>query len=115
MATIKSISALVFHVKDLEKTQRFYENLGFKFGAPKGDYLITYVNWFSIEFYKANANTKGSGAHTLISVDNIDEFYGEVVSKGFKPEGEPKDTPTKRREFALQDPDGYKLVFFTKK
>jgi hypothetical protein len=28
---------------------------------------------------------------------------------------EPQDTPMKRREFMLLDPDGYKLVFFTKK
>jgi catechol 2,3-dioxygenase-like lactoylglutathione lyase family enzyme len=115
MATIKSVSALVFNVQNLEKTKKFYEELGFRFGTPKGDYLIAYINWFSVEFHPGKPESKDSGAHTQLSVDNVDEFYEEVKSKGMKPEGEPKDTPMKRREFMLIDPDGYKLVFFTKK
>jgi predicted lactoylglutathione lyase len=115
MATIKSISALVFHVKDLNKTKKFYEDLGFRFGTPKGEYLIAYINWFSVEFHPGTPEMKGTGAQTQLSVDNVDEFYEEVKSKGMKPQSEPKDTPMKRREFMLIDPDGYRLVFFTKK
>jgi catechol 2,3-dioxygenase-like lactoylglutathione lyase family enzyme len=115
MAQIKSISALVFNVRDLEKTKKFYDDLGFKFGAPKGNYLIAYINWFSVEFHPGSSKNTGGGAHTQLSVDDVDAFYEDVVAKGMKPEGEPKDTPMKRREFMLLDPDGYKLVFFTKK
>jgi catechol 2,3-dioxygenase-like lactoylglutathione lyase family enzyme len=115
MAVIKSISALVFYVADLNKTKKFYEDLGFRFGEPKGDYLTAYINWFSVEFHPGKADSKGSGAQTQLSVDDVDDFYDLVKSKGLKPEGEPKDTPMKRREFILLDPDGYKLVFFTKK
>jgi catechol 2,3-dioxygenase-like lactoylglutathione lyase family enzyme len=115
MAVIKSISALVFNVKDLGRTKKFYEGLGFRFGTPKGDYLTAYINWFSVEFHPGKPATKDSGAHTQISVDDVDEFYEEVKSKGMKPEGEPEDTAMGRREFMLLDPDGYKLVFFTKK
>jgi catechol 2,3-dioxygenase-like lactoylglutathione lyase family enzyme len=115
MATIKSVSALVFKVKDLDKTKKFYEDLGFRFGTPKGDYLIAYINWFSVEFHPGSADTKGSGAQTQLSVDDVDNFYEFVKSKGMKPVNEPQDTPMKRREFMLLDPDGYKLVFFTKK
>jgi catechol 2,3-dioxygenase-like lactoylglutathione lyase family enzyme len=115
MATIKSISALVFQVKDLDKTKKFYEDLGFRFGTPKGDYLIAYINWFSVEFRQGEAKNIGGGAQTQLSVDNVDEFYEETKSKGMRPESEPEDTPMKRREFVLLDPDGYRLVFFTKK
>jgi catechol 2,3-dioxygenase-like lactoylglutathione lyase family enzyme len=115
MATIKSVSALVFNVSDLEKTKKFYEDLGFRFGTPKDDYLIAYINWFSVEFHPGKPESKGSGAHTQLSVDDVDEFYEDVKSKGMKPEDEPHDTPMKRREFMLHDLDGYKLVFFTKK
>jgi predicted lactoylglutathione lyase len=115
MATIKSISALVFTVKDLNKSKKFYEDLGFKFGTPKGDYLIAYINWFSVEFHPGKPGNAGGGAQTQLSVDNVDEFYEEVKSKSMKPAAEPQDTPMKRREFMLLDPDGYKLVFFTKK
>jgi catechol 2,3-dioxygenase-like lactoylglutathione lyase family enzyme len=115
MAKIKSISALVFHVKDLDKTQKFYEDLGFRFETRKGDYLKAYINWFWVEFYKGEADTKGAGVYIQLSVDDVDEFYKDIVAKGMKPESEPKDIPAGRRDFLLLDPDGYKLVFFTKK
>jgi hypothetical protein len=38
-----------------------------------------------------------------------------VVAQGMKPEGEPERTPSGDWEFALRDPDGYRLVFFQKK
>jgi uncharacterized glyoxalase superfamily protein PhnB len=73
------------------------------------------LNWFSVEFHQGEAKNTGGGAQTQLSVDDVDEFYEEVKSKGMKPESEPQDTPMKRREFILLDPDGYKLAFFTKK
>jgi catechol 2,3-dioxygenase-like lactoylglutathione lyase family enzyme len=115
MAVIKSISALVFYVADLNKTKKFYEDLGFRFGEPKGDYLIAYINWFSVEFHPGEAKNTGGGAQTQLSVDDVDEFYEEIKSKGLRPVSEPEDTTMKRREFMLLDPDGYKLAFFTKK
>ena len=113
MAKIKSISALVFYVKDLDKTQKFYEDLGFRFEEKKGDYLKAYINWFWVEFYEGSA--KGAGAYIQLSVDDVDEFYKEMTAKGVKPEHEPKDIPAGRREFLLKDPDNYPLVFFQKK
>jgi catechol 2,3-dioxygenase-like lactoylglutathione lyase family enzyme len=115
MAKIKSISALVFYVKDLNKTQKFYEGLGFRFEEKKGDYLKAYINWFWIEFYEGEGDTKAAGVHPQLSVDDVDEFYKDVVAKGMEPESEPRDIPAGRREFLLKDPDGYPLVFFTKK
>jgi uncharacterized glyoxalase superfamily protein PhnB len=50
-----------------------------------------------------------------INVEDVDEFYKGAVEKGMKPKAEPRDLPFGRREFALSDPDGYELVFFTKK
>jgi catechol 2,3-dioxygenase-like lactoylglutathione lyase family enzyme len=113
MAIIKSISGIVFYVSDLEKSKNFYEDLGFRFGTPKGDYITAYINWFWVELHPGEP--KVGGAATQISVDSVDEFYEDVKSKGMKPEGGPKDIPQGRREFILGDPDGYKLAFFTKK
>jgi hypothetical protein len=48
-------------------------------------------------------------------VDDIEEFHKAVVSEGLKPAGEPERAPSGNREFALQDPDGYNIVFFQKK
>jgi catechol 2,3-dioxygenase-like lactoylglutathione lyase family enzyme len=115
MARIKSISGLVFKVKDLNKTRKFYEDLEFRFGTPKGNYLTAYINWFWVEFHEGNTNNSEFGVLPHINVDDIDEFHKSVVEKGMKPEGEPRDLPSGRREFTLPDPDGYRLVFFTKK
>jgi catechol 2,3-dioxygenase-like lactoylglutathione lyase family enzyme len=129
MAKIKSISALVLYVKDLEKTQKFYEDLGFRFEERQADYMKAYINWFWVEFVlkdKAeesvfkkiadlDAEPKGAGLLVHLSVDNTDEFYDELVAKGIKPSSKPQDFKWGRREFVVCDPDGYKLVFFQKK
>jgi len=130
MASIKSISAFLLCVKDLEKTREFYEKLGFRFASNTEDYLKAYINWFWVEFvpldkveesvFKKESDIeksehRGSGIFIELSVDNVDEFYEEVKEKGLKSASEPRDWPWGRREFVLRDPDGYKLVFFTKK
>jgi catechol 2,3-dioxygenase-like lactoylglutathione lyase family enzyme len=127
---IKSISGLLFCAKDLEATKDFYDKLGFKFASNTEDYLKAYINWFWVEFVPVDkveesvfkkesgieeSDHKGTGLFIELSVDNVDEFYEEVKAKGLKPSSEPRDWPWGRREFILRDPDGYKLVFFTKK
>jgi catechol 2,3-dioxygenase-like lactoylglutathione lyase family enzyme len=113
MWKINSISGLVFKVKDLDKTKQFYTDLGFRV-EEKGNYDIAYVNWFWIEFHKGNSDNGKTGSFLHISIKGLDEYYGELVKKGLKPLGEPRDLPFGRREFELIDPDGYKLTFFEK-
>jgi catechol 2,3-dioxygenase-like lactoylglutathione lyase family enzyme len=124
---IKSISGVVCFVGNLDKTAAFYEKLGFRFGKRTEDRLITYVNWFWVDFVtvgkddearfqkEAGLPNKGSGTFLCMSVDDVDVFYKSILSKGLIPSSEPSDRPTGRREFVLRDPDGYKLVFFQKK
>jgi catechol 2,3-dioxygenase-like lactoylglutathione lyase family enzyme len=130
MAKIKSISGLLFCVKDLDDTKEFYEKLGFRFASETEGYLKGYINWFWVEFVPLDkveptlfqkiadiedVKGKGAGLFIELNVDNVDEFYDELKSKGLKPSSEPRDWPWGRREFVLRDPDGYKLVFFQKK
>jgi len=63
---------------------------------------------------EAVTEPKGAGLFLYIKVDDVDEFYQGVLAKGLKPSSEPRDWPWGNREFALRDPDGYKLVFFNK-
>ncbi|SRR5260221_4571926 len=124
---IKSVSSLTFYVKDLEKTAKFYESLGFEKRKDGENTVTLYSNWFSItfvginaenkpEFQKdAKAENKGAGIFIYLSVDNVDEAYKDLVAMGIKPSTEPKDWPWGNREFVLKDPDGYKLVIFKKK
>lgn len=133
---IKSVSGFACFVKDLSKTVKFYEVLGFQskktspasYPAPnKGGNVTLYSNWFWIDFisesdkdrseYKKvnKLTTKGGGSFIYFSVDNVDDFYKMLLSKKIKPLTKPQDQPWGNREFILRDPDGYNLVIFKRK
>ena len=57
-------------------------------------------------------DNKGAGLFLYFEVDDVDEYYEDLLSKGLKPSSEPRDWPWGNREFVIRDPDGYKLVFF---
>ncbi|MEI9913419.1 MAG: VOC family protein [Candidatus Saccharibacteria bacterium] len=121
---MKSVSGFVCYVKDIDKTTDFYETLGFVFDKKEPDHASMHLNFFWMDFHpqdkedkpefqkEANLENKGAGMFVYISVDDVDEFYKELSDKGLKPSSEPRDWPWGNREFALRDPDGYKLVFF---
>ncbi len=113
---ITSISGYSCYVKDLEKTAKFYQELGFLSGKSEEDRKVFRINWFSVEFIldKEKAG-KGEGVLFGMTVDNAEETYKELVAKGLKPESEPKVRPDGKNGFILKDPDGYQLLFFTKK
>jgi catechol 2,3-dioxygenase-like lactoylglutathione lyase family enzyme len=122
-----SISGITCYVKDLERTRKFYETLGFRPGKEEPGRATFYVNWFFVTFIaqdeeddatlrkEAELPNKGSGLLLYIKVDDVDAFHKAARAKRLKPEGKPEVQPTGNREFVLRDPDGYKLVFFQKK
>ncbi len=126
---MNSVSGILWLVKDLDKTVMFYEKLGFNFKTRSPDYAAAYLNWFWMEFVVqdkaekslfqkeadlAEGNPRGAGLFVHISVENVDEFYEEMIIKGLTPASEPRDFPWGRREFVIRDPDNYRLVFFHK-
>jgi len=50
-----------------------------------------------------------------LSVDDVDGFQKELISKGLKPATKPQDQPWGNREFMLRYPDGYNFVIFKRK
>jgi len=110
-----SISSLLYYVKDIDKTKKFYEDLDFFFDK-KTDRVVTYLNWFSIEFRQADKEmTNDCGEFVYVKVDSVDEMKARLESKGIKPESEPKDVGGGVKELQVRDPDGYRLTFFQKK
>lgn len=115
---INSISGVVYRVKDLDETVKFYETLGFRMGKREEGEATCYVNWFWVKFVADDdAGSESEVLPTLyMKVDDIDDFYGSVVANGFTPLTEPrKDRSGGPREFVMEDPDGNKLAFFAKK
>ncbi len=111
---ISSISGLVYRVRDLAKTTAFYQTLGFRLGKSDERQVTCYVNWFWVTFTVEGDGEAGPGPALYLKVDDIDDFYGAVLANGFSPETEPRKQKGGNREFLILDPDGNKLVFFTK-
>lgn len=110
-----SVSSLLYYVSDIDKTKEFYEALGFQFDT-KADRVVTFLNWFSIEFRKAEGPAQAnSGEYVYVKVDSVDEMKARLEAKGIKPAGEPKDVGGGVTELQVRDPDGYRLTFFQKK
>jgi catechol 2,3-dioxygenase-like lactoylglutathione lyase family enzyme len=124
---MKSVAGIICLVEDLNRSKQFYESLGFEFKkSVPGISATAYLNWFWIEFLlnerviteafkeDATVSTKGAGQYIHINVEDVDQFYQWLIAKGLEPFSEPDNFPWGHREFVLIDPDGYKLVFFSK-
>ena len=113
---------ILLYVSNLEKTADFYEKLDFEVIKRTENYVAAKLYDFEIHcydqskvFFKQDVERfKGAGVFIYISVDDVDTKYSELVSKGLKPSGEPKDFGWGNREFAIKDPDGYKIIFYKK-
>jgi catechol 2,3-dioxygenase-like lactoylglutathione lyase family enzyme len=121
---LKSVSSLLLYVEDLARSKDFYSKLGFIIHEETDKQIVVRLNWFKIqlidqtkaEFKKDFTEIeKGAGTFTYISVEDVDDYYKDIVSKGIKPSSEPKDWEWGNREFVVKDPDGYRYVFFKAK
>lgn len=116
---LKSVAGFLILVSDLKKSEQFYKDLGFEVNNS-GGMTSAKLNWFRIwmvdqkesNFQQDVERFKGGGIYIYLRVDDVDQTYQDLKKKGFEPSSEPKDWPWGNREFALKDPDGYKLVFY---
>lgn len=115
MLKLISVSSLLYYVQDVAKTKPFYETIGFQF-EKKDDRVVTYLNWFSIEFRQAEKPMDNAcGEVVYIKVSSLDELQAKLKTNGIKTDGEPQDVGGGVRELQVRDPDGYRLTFFEKK
>lgn len=118
---IKRIHSNLYFVKNLENTAKFYENLGFEVSKFEDavrikleDFTLAFMDESKVLISKeAGLEPKGLGVFTYVEVDDVDARFEEIKTNGITPSGEPKDWPWGKREFAVKDPDGYKIVFYS--
>ncbi len=108
-------------VKDIHKSQAFYEKLGFQqvAGEPSQNWLIlrngtTTIGLFQGMFEK-NIMTFNPGwdkdQNTLPSFQDVRELQAELIASGITPDV-PADTDTTGpASFVIQDPDGNPILF----
>ena len=70
------------------------------------------------DFHTANAEAMeaatGGGVLVYIPVEDVDAYHQTISSGGAQPICEPETQFYGIRDFALQDPDGYRLIFYSR-
>ncbi|MCL2869294.1 VOC family protein [Candidatus Saccharibacteria bacterium] len=120
MTNIKRLHSNLYFVKDLAKTAEFYEKLGFDVDQSDdtvrikpGDFTLAFMDESKVQIDKeAGMEPKGLGIFTYVEVENVDEQHKSVVANGVQPSSEPTSFPWGKREFAVKDPDGFKIIFY---
>lgn len=120
-STIKRVHSNLYFVRNLGATAEFYKNLGFEVATSEdavriklNDFTLAFMDESQVEITsEAGATPKGLGAFTYIETNNVDEQFRLITNNGIKASSEPKDWPWGKREFAVKDPDGYKIVFYS--
>ncbi len=114
---------ILLYVSNLNKTVSFYRELGFEVterrmdnyvSAKLGDFELRCYDQSKVFFQQDVDRFKGAGVFIYINIDDVDMKYSDLVNKGLTPSGQPKDFEWGNREFAIKDPDGYKIVFYRK-
>jgi catechol 2,3-dioxygenase-like lactoylglutathione lyase family enzyme len=118
---IKRIHSTLFYAHDLDRTARFYEDLGFDVEKGEdgvriklGDFRLAFIDENKTPIKnESNLTPKGLGIFTYVEVEDVNAYFQRLKEKNIKTSSEPRDWPWGKREFAIKDPDGYKLVFFS--
>lgn len=118
---LKNFHSTLLYANNLKKTIQFYRKLGFRVERKHDSAHIRLKN-FTLAFIdehktpitkEAGAKPKGLGVFTYIQVENVDKYFRALKKKGVRTSSAPRDWPWGKREFAVKDPDGYKLIFYT--
>lgn len=114
--------------KKLQETKNFYtEVLGFGVSFENEFYVLLHTPNHSdeISFLQPNHPSQkpifqtpfnGKGVYLTVEVENVDEVYKQLKSKGISMEIEIRDEPWGDRHFAIVDPNGIgiDIVTYTK-
>jgi catechol 2,3-dioxygenase-like lactoylglutathione lyase family enzyme len=108
---IKSLASLVLQVADVDRSSRFYQDLGFLESKADGNSREVRMNWFKVRFEPADgATTGGAGIQIGLSVDDLAEMRQKLDELGARPTD-----ATGRGGLLASDPDGYQLLLFQAK
>ena len=111
---VEKLSAVTLFVKDMKRSVRFYKtDLGMEllYGSPDSAFTSFSLGASYINLVLDRDYTFSHWGRIIFYVDDVDEFYRRVVSKGLSPLTEPQNADWQERYFHLSDPDGHELSF----
>jgi catechol 2,3-dioxygenase-like lactoylglutathione lyase family enzyme len=108
----------VLAVQDLERSTRFYVDiLGFQ-RDPVNAKGWSFVSKDSFKLMLGECADEVPAAEvgnhawfTRVIVSGLDEFYGELVSRGVEVVSQPADRAYGLRECVIRTPDGHRIMF----
>jgi catechol 2,3-dioxygenase-like lactoylglutathione lyase family enzyme len=110
-------SRCVLAVRDLKTSTRYYTDvLGFSrdpIDVEGWSFLTRDSFRVMLGECRNEKSTSELGDHSYFAywnVDDVDEFYREIVAKGALVTSKPSDKPWGLREFALRTPDGHRIT-----
>ena len=114
---IKSLSSLVLHVSNVERSADFYRELGFQDAKTDGEARELRINWFKVRFEPMKklggpGYTRGAGIHIGLSVDDLAATKKKLEALGLEPSQQGND---KSGNLLVADPDGFQLLFYRAK
>jgi uncharacterized glyoxalase superfamily protein PhnB len=111
-------AAPVLRVPDVVAAAEHYrDRLGFEINFLWGEpptYATTHRDHVMVHFTKSDAvptPQPDSVSNIYVFVSDIDDVYEELKGRGAKIAAEPETWPYGMREFAVEDPYGYRLCF----
>lgn len=121
---INDSSFNVLYITDVEKTHNFYKELGAKIIDKQEDRVVVKLADFNFHFIKEDTEPfdeylhatrpsgRGQGNLFYIEAGDLDELHFELKNNAIGGTTSIFTNMWGGREFLLEDPDGYKLVFY---
>lgn len=118
MSASPHLAVPVLHVTDLNAAFAFYTGvLGFsekfrfegRYGGVVAGKVDLHLSQGGGMFHRPIGGT--NVYFMLDSTADVDAYYAEIVARGARVEGEPRDYPYGMRDFVAFDPDGNVLTF----
>ncbi|WP_164104181.1 VOC family protein [Candidatus Laterigemmans baculatus] len=113
-AEVESLSALTLATRDMPRSVRFYQALGFKvrFGGEDASFTTLVAGTSCLNLIAPeNRHPPGWWGRAIFYVSDVDKFHDHAVRMGLTPDFAPRDAEWGERYFHLTDPDGHELSF----
>jgi catechol 2,3-dioxygenase-like lactoylglutathione lyase family enzyme len=111
---VQRISAITLRVSDMARAVAFYGDvLGLEvlYGGPASSFSsLRTADAKDTILNLEQRSAKQNWGRLIFHVDDVDEFWRHLKSKGFHPPS-PRDASWGERYFHLHDPDGHELSF----
>lgn len=113
-AQVQSLSALTLATQNMNRSVRFYQDLGFevRFGGDEAPFTTLVAGTSCLNLIaQENDEPVGWWGRAIFYVSDVDRFYAQALQKGLVPDTAPRDAEWGERFFHLTDPDGHELSF----